>query len=72
MINKTLRGRKWDTKEGGEGAGTARHKREKGNEDLIIIVFHIYLINTASKKKLKKKEQLSPVAYVDMYTHHFW
>lgn len=31
----------------------------------------IYLIKTA-KKNVKKKEQLSPVAYVDMYTHHFW
>lgn len=70
MINKTLRGRKWDTKEGGEG------QEQKDTREIKEIRFNnnslsIYLIKTA-KKNVKKKEQLSPVAYVDMYTHHFW
>lgn len=70
MINKTLRGRKWDTKEGGEG------QEQKDTREIKEIRFNnnslsIYLIKTA-KKHVKKKEQLSPVAYVDMYTHHFW
>jgi len=38
-------------------------------------LLHLIYVNQNCKQKVKKKkrkEKLSPVAYVDMYTHHFW